>query len=122
MQAEQLNISMEIKVALPKELPVDAFELSIVFANALENAIQAVKGVPEEQRRIICKSVMYPRFMIEIANTYTGEITFDRHGVPLAEKLGHGIGIRRKLSSKRGKFPRSWVRVERRRFAGSVRF
>ena len=94
VQAEQLNISMEIKVALPKELPVDAFELSIVFANALENAIQAVKRLPEEQRRIICKSVMYPRFMMEIANTYTGEIPFDRHGVPLADKPGHGIGTR----------------------------
>lgn len=38
-QAEQMGIRIEIEVALPKELPVDVLELSIVFANALENAI-----------------------------------------------------------------------------------
>ena len=94
VQAEQVNTSMEIEIGLPEELPVDVFELSIVFANALENAIHAVKELPEDQRRIICRSVTYPRFMVEIANTYTGEITFDRRGVPLADKPGHGIGTR----------------------------
>ena len=94
VQAEQMNISMEIEIALPEELPVDVFELSIVFANALENAIQAVKELPEDQRRIICKSMMYPRFMMEISNSYAGEITFDRRGVPVTDKPGHGIGTR----------------------------
>ena len=70
-QADQLNINMEIKIGLPKELPVDMFELSIVFANALENAIQAVKKLPEDQRRIICKSVTHPRFMIEVSRLKT---------------------------------------------------
>ena len=93
-QAEQMNISMEIKVALPKELPVDAFELSIVFANALENAIQAVKELPVDQRRIICKSVTRPRFMVEISNSYAGKVTFDQRGVPVTNKPGHGIGTR----------------------------
>ena len=94
VQAEQMNISMEIKIGLPKELPVDALELSIVFANALENAIKAVKELPQDQRLIICKSVMSPRFMIEISNPYTGEVTFDPWGVPVADKPGHGIGTR----------------------------
>ena len=93
-QAEQINISMEIEIALPEELPVDVFELSIVFANALENAIHSVKELPEDQRRIICRSVTYPRFMIEIANTYAGKITFDQRGIPVADKSGHGIGTR----------------------------
>lgn len=83
---------MEIKIGLLKELPIDVFELSIVFANALENAIHAVKELPENQRRIICKSVMKPRFMIEISNTYAGEVTFDQRGVPVADRPGHGIG------------------------------
>lgn len=94
VQAEQLNISMEIKVALPKELPVDAFEVSIVFANALENAIHAVRELPEDQRHIVCRSMTQPRFIIEIANTYAGEIAFDRRGLPVSDKQGHGIGTR----------------------------
>lgn len=41
-QAEQIGIVTEIAVILPEDLPVDVLELSIVFANALENAIQAI--------------------------------------------------------------------------------
>ena len=93
-QAEQIGIVTEIAVILPEELPVDALELSIVFANALENAIHAVQELPDGQRRIICKSVTRPRFMMEISNPYAGEITFDRRGIPLAEVPGHGIGTR----------------------------
>ena len=93
-QAEQMSITMEIVITLPEKLPADALELSIVFANALENAIQAVKGLPEEQRRIICKSVTAPRFMMEISNPYAGEIIFDRGGFPIANQPGHGIGTR----------------------------
>ena len=94
VQAEQMNISIEIEIGLPEKLMVDVFELSIVFANALENAIQAVKELPEDQRRIICRSMTYPRFMIEISNSYAGEITFDQRGIPVADKPGHGIGTR----------------------------
>ena len=94
MQAEKMNIDMEMKIGLPNELPVDVFELSIVFANALENAIQAAKKLPEDQRHITCKSVMSPRFLIEISNSYAGEIIFDQLGVPITDKPGHGIGTR----------------------------
>lgn len=94
VQAERLDIDIEMAVALPEELPADALELSIIFANALENAIQAVAKLPDGQRRIICKSVTYPRFMMEVSNPYVGEITFDRRGFPMTDKPGHGIGTR----------------------------
>lgn len=93
-QAEALGIRMEISIALPDELPADALELSIVFANALENAIQAVRELPEERRYVLCKSVIHPRFIMEISNPYAGEIVFDRSGVPVTDKPGHGIGTR----------------------------
>ena len=93
-QAEALGIRMETSIALPAELPADALELSIVFANALENAIQAVRDLPEERRRILCKSVTHPRFIMEISNPYAGEIVFDRSGIPTTDKPGHGIGTR----------------------------
>lgn len=93
-QAEAQGIRMEMSVALPGELPVDALELSIVFANALENAIRAVEKLPPDQRRILCKSVPTPRFMMEISNPYAGEVAFDPKGLPLSGKAGHGIGTR----------------------------
>lgn len=93
-QAEQAGIGMEIEIALPEEPPVNMLELSIVFANALENAIQAVSRLPDGQRRIICRSVAHPRLMIEVSNPYEGKITFDRQGVPAADRPGHGTGTR----------------------------
>ena len=93
-QAEQMGIRMEMEVALPEKLPVDVMELSIVFANALENAIQAVRELPGGQRRIICKSVAHPRLMMEISNPYTGKISFDQQGFPVTDRPGHGIGTR----------------------------
>lgn len=93
-QAEALGIALELSVVLPDELPVDALELSIVFANALENAIRAVEKLPPDQRRIVCKSVPAPRFMMEISNPYAGKVTFDREDLPVSGKPGHGIGTR----------------------------
>lgn len=92
--AEALGIRMETSIALSAQLPVDALELSIVFANALENAIQAVRDLPEERRRILCKSVTHPRFIMEISNPYAGKIVFDRSGIPTTDKPGHGVGTR----------------------------
>lgn len=93
-RAEKQGIALEMAVALPAELPVDALELSIVFANALENAMKAVEKLPAERRCIICKSVVSPRFMIEVSNPYEGQVAFSREGLPLAREPGHGIGVR----------------------------
>lgn len=93
-QAEQMGITLEMAVALPERLPADVLELSIVFANALENAIRAVRDLPEDQRRIVCKSITHPRFIMEFSNPYAGKISFDRRGVPVTDQPGHGIGTR----------------------------
>ncbi|MCH5271876.1 MAG: GHKL domain-containing protein [Lachnospiraceae bacterium] len=55
---------------------------------------QRILEAQADQRHIICKSVIHPRFMIEISNSYAGEVTFDQWGVPVADKPGHGIGTR----------------------------
>lgn len=93
-QAEQLGINLEIETILPEKLPVDVLELSIVFANALENAIQAVRELPDRQRRVICRSTARPRFVLEISNPYTGKISFHPRGFPISDRPGHGIGTR----------------------------
>lgn len=43
-QAEREHIRIEADMDIPEDLHVDAAELSTVFANALENAIHAVKN------------------------------------------------------------------------------
>lgn len=93
-QAQALDIKLECSVALPEKLPVDSLELSIVFANALENAIRAVGGLSAGQRRILCKSVAQPQFLMEISNPYDAAVSFDHEGLPISDRPGHGIGTR----------------------------
>jgi len=91
-RARQQGVRVNAKLSFPKELPVDAAELSAVFANALENALSACAALPEDQREIICTSVSSPTLMFQVANPYTGEVRFDKSGLPIAARKGHGIG------------------------------
>lgn len=93
-RAENSGITVKLHLAIPKMLPVDSAELSICFANALENAIKACEKLPENERKIIVKCIHKPTFMFEIENPYKGQITFGRNGLPQSAKTGHGIGTR----------------------------
>lgn len=88
------NITLETRFSIPDALPVDSAELSIVFANALENAITACCRLPEEERKIICKCIQKPKLMLEVSNPYAGTITFSNDGLPMPDEYGHGIGTR----------------------------
>lgn len=93
-RAEAENIRIEANLDYPNKLPVDAAELSTVFANALENAINASREMPEGDRVIQCKGIYKPQVMFRVSNPYRGEISFDDHGRPIAKTPGHGVGIR----------------------------
>lgn len=93
-QIREQGIALETRLSIPDTLPVDATELSTVFANALENAARACEKLPKEQRRIVCTCVTEPRLMFEIGNPYAGTISFGPGGLPLSERPGHGLGTR----------------------------
>ncbi len=93
-QARQQGIRVKAKVAVPEKLPVDAAELSTVFANALENAIRACAALPAEERELVCTCISHPSLMFEIVNPYRGDIRFDENGQPVAQTPSHGIGTR----------------------------
>ena len=92
-QAQNQSILVEANIALPDTLPVNEGDLAIVLANALENAIHANLELSPEGREIRCKMVGSPSVMLEISNPYTGEISFDSSGLPVAQREGHGMGI-----------------------------
>ena len=92
--AKKQGIEVRSELAIPHELPVDATDLSIVFANALENAINAASRLPEGERHIKCRYKIGPHHMIQISNTYEGEVEFDERGYPVSHEAEHGIGTR----------------------------
>lgn len=80
-------------MSIPEKLPVDEAGLSLVLANALENAIHACKQLPEEQRRIVCRAIHYPRLMIEVVNSCNAPVALDQDGFPTSAQDGHGVGM-----------------------------
>ena len=93
-RAENSGITIDLHLAIPEILPVDSAELSICFANALENAIKACEELPRNERKIILRCIHKPAFMFEIENPYKGRITFGRNRLPISTKTGHGLGTR----------------------------
>ena len=94
-KAEQEGITVETDCKLPEKLPLEASELAMVLANAIENAIHACGRLPKDSDRIIkIKMVSTPQFALEILNSYTGYAAFDENGLPVSTQPGHGLGTK----------------------------
>lgn len=94
-KAKQEGITVETDCKLPERLPVEASELAMVLANAIENAIHASSGVPKSRERFIrIKLISSPQLAIEITNSYTGKVAFDENGIPVSTEIGHGLGTK----------------------------
>ena len=59
-RARNFGITIEHHLAIPESLPIDSAELSICFANALENATKACTELPENERKIIIRCICRP--------------------------------------------------------------
>lgn len=94
--AQAEGVQVEARVDIPEEgLPVDAMELSIVLANAIENAVNACRRQPYGQpRRLILSAQVRPQLALEIANTFSGQISLAADGLPATGEEGHGFGTR----------------------------
>lgn len=93
-QAKKAGIRLETHLSFPDKLPVDSGELSIVIANALENAIKSCCSFPKEQRIIIFRCIYKPKLMLEISNPCGDDVVFSQDGIPMSKEKEHGIGTR----------------------------
>ena len=93
-RAERNGILICTKLAFPDKLSVNEAELATVFANALENAINACKKLELSRRFIEITVLTTPCFMFQIRNSYDGIIAFDENEIPISSRKGHGFGTR----------------------------
>ena len=93
-KAEIRNIQINHKIAFPEQIPVNESELATVFANALENAINACEKLDPEKRFIEINVLNHPRFIVQISNSFDGNIEIDKNGIPVSHESGHGFGTR----------------------------
>ncbi len=96
-EAAEKGIDFSCDFHYPKETDLDAFDVSIILNNGLQNAFEA--AVREAVRKVaVCSYWKNHVFMIEIVNGFTGG--FDRDaasGLPVTTKKvqgKHGYGLR----------------------------
>ncbi len=95
-RAEEKGIQLYVTSNIPETLPVDTIKLSVMVANALENALNATDEIPMEDKRIIRIQLIQDdgRIGLEVTNPCAAPVEFDKNGLPITREVGHGIGIR----------------------------
>ncbi|PKM86867.1 MAG: GHKL domain-containing protein [Firmicutes bacterium HGW-Firmicutes-12] len=94
-KAKNEEIIVETQIDLPEKTAISDMDLCVIFANALENAINACKLIPNAHDRIIkivCKTKNNKPF-IQITNSYEGKVTFV-DDMPVSTEENHGLGTK----------------------------
>lgn len=93
--AEQEAIATEFDVELPEALPVSETDYCVLIGNLLENAIHALRALPEDARKLRLVSRMLTPAMLglSVENPYQGPLPMDPSGFPVASRKNHGIGL-----------------------------
>ena len=94
-EAEKRHIHFETDFHYPTDSNVNAFDLSVILNNALQNALDYT----DKKDNAFISVLSYHRnnaYMIEIGNSFTGQLQWDKEsGLPLTSKenaAGYGYG------------------------------
>lgn len=99
---EELEIEFSYKLDIPTELALNKMDICALFANTLDNAIEACKHLPEEKRMIALESRMQKgMFVLSVKNPVSEDAMLiqdeKQKGVFLTTKSdykNHGIGLK----------------------------
>lgn len=98
-KAVSSQTKLKYEIALPKKLPFDENDIAILFANVLDNAVNASLSQLEENRSIKIKSrYEQNQLVIFVENYFAGKVLFDTTGIPITQKVGHGFGTKSIIS------------------------
>ena len=92
-KARNENIAVETQLDLQKNNAVADMDLCVIFANAIENAINACRHMPGTKDRtisIVCRTKS-DKLFIQITNSYEGTIMF-ADDMPVSTEVNHGLG------------------------------
>ena len=95
-KAISFDIKVDLDARIPKKIPINDYEFTLVIANLFENAIHCVKDYAKEKRYIEVKiHCLKDYLLIRTKNEYEGELMLDSvTGLPKSQKSGnHGLGM-----------------------------
>lgn len=93
--AEDQGTQIKWVIGLPEDLPLPESDFIAIFGNLVENALIAVRELPEDERTVHVTARMLTDAMLglTVRNPYAGTIKLDKKGLPRTDKPGHGIGL-----------------------------
>lgn len=96
--AKEKNIQMEYEVRLSSQLTLDDMDLCVIFANSLDNAIEACEKIEDSRVKRIQMRAVCDRgyFFYNIKNTANGRVEMDnKKEIPTNKKdsINHGFGL-----------------------------
>ncbi len=95
--AKQSNIKMDIDARIPPGIPIEAFDISVVISNAVDNAIEACHRIVNTEDRVIEVSMYVKKecLFITVKNAFEGNLKLEDNTYvsTKADTKGHGIGI-----------------------------
>lgn len=91
------GIRFELNLNIPTQFDTNDVKLCGLLGNAIDNAVEACRRMPEEERRIqVSMAVQKKNLFIEVKNSYDGTLLRDAKGKLLTRKeqaVNHGFGI-----------------------------
>ena len=120
-----LGIRFQTDFHYPVQGSYDAFDVGIILQNLLQNALEACGKVGEGERFIVLTGKKKGRFfLIEVKNSFVGEVVFGQDGLPATTKKEdipmHGLGlsnVRREAEKYMGDLE---LKTDRREFSATV--
>ena len=88
---EREGVAADFAVSLPRDLPVADSDLCALLGNAVDNALEGVRGAEEKRVAVRCK-VDKGLLMLRVRNALGGQVRPDL-STTKADRTDHGFGI-----------------------------
>lgn len=94
-KAKNEGILVQAKVSIPEACEIADMDLCVIFANAIENAINACVNIKDSADKIINISCLSKnnKLLLQISNKFAGVVTF-KNDMPVTETTNHGFGTK----------------------------
>lgn len=95
MQIKTMGVKTECKVLVPDHLGISLFDINIVLGNLIDNAIEALRSVPDDEQKSLIINVDSKQGYIKIyiANSFDGIVKTDGK-TKKSDNINHGLGLK----------------------------
>lgn len=79
---------------IEEDTNIPHYDFAVFLSNCLENAVNATKEMPDNKKISVNFYNNMGRLVLQIKNTYNGQIKLDKNNRPVNRKKNHGIGTK----------------------------